>query len=135
MSSKLTRCTRPLVVALAVGLMAVAPAAAAPARDVPAPNVRSPHVQDSARAVASGRIAIDLRSPDARDAASGTRAAAQQPVQGTRAGDRSTFDWGDAGIGAGAIVSLVLVALGGIVLAGHRRDERHAGGRGRHIAH
>jgi hypothetical protein len=40
----------------------------------------------------------------------------------TISGD-SGFDWGDAGIGAGAAVGLMLAATGGTLLLAHRRTE------------
>jgi hypothetical protein len=36
------------------------------------------------------------------------------------------FDWGDAGIGAGATLAFVTVAAGGAIAIGHRRGRRHA---------
>jgi hypothetical protein len=36
------------------------------------------------------------------------------------------FDWGDAGIGAGATLALVMVTTGGAIAIGSRRGRRHA---------
>jgi hypothetical protein len=36
------------------------------------------------------------------------------------------FDWGDAGIGAGATLALVTVTAGGAIAIGSRRGRRHA---------
>jgi hypothetical protein len=36
------------------------------------------------------------------------------------------FDWGDAGIGAGATLALVTVAAGGAIAIGNRHGRRHA---------
>jgi hypothetical protein len=91
----------------------------------------------------------DLRSADTRDLAGAPQARAQQPQQDLRAPDtrdaaagRGTFsapevtvvkitqpspaiggmDWGDAGIGAGSVLGLVLVAVGGTLVVVHRRQ-------------
>jgi hypothetical protein len=54
-------------------------------------------------------------------------AAAQRPgpavgVQSTAGGSTSSgFDWGDAGIGAGGTVGLLLLGIGGTVIVSHRR--------------
>ena len=56
-----------------------------------------------------GTQAVDLRSPDTRDAAYG-RVAAGSPAVAASAS--TGFDWGDAGIGAGASFGLMLLLLG-----------------------
>jgi hypothetical protein len=38
----------------------------------------------------------------------------------------SGFDWGDAGIGAGAALGLMLAATGGALLLAHRTQSRTA---------
>jgi len=91
-------------------------------------------------AVASG--GQDLRSPDARDAASGpvqdlrtpdtrdlaTRGAIQQrSIPAPRIVEISPggFDWGDAGVGAGGALGLVLIVTGtGAALARRRAAHR-----------
>lgn len=69
----------------------------------------------------------------ARDAAVAARGATASapPVQVVKVTNRGGFDWGDAGIGAGAIFSVLLAGLGATVLAGHRRpqDARQPDGR------
>ena len=66
---------------------------------------------------------VDLRSPDARDAARGVgipdvEVIAPQPLKSSSGG----FDWADAGIGAGALVAIALLALGaGVGVQHHRR--------------
>jgi hypothetical protein len=37
------------------------------------------------------------------------------------AGSESAFDWGDAGIGAGAALATTMIGLGGALVAGARR--------------
>ena len=110
----------------AVGL-AVA-AVAAPVA-VAQQDLRSPDAVDAASAVtqrAHNQQTQDLRSPDARDTAAGrgtftaprvTVVKVAQPSQTTGGG----FDWGDAGIGAGGVLALVLIAVGGALMVTHRR--------------
>jgi hypothetical protein len=68
---------------------------------------------------------VDLRSPDARDAA---RKAAATAAEATGAPpSRSTpnvsegFEWSDAGIGAAVMLALVSVASGTLLLVGRNR--------------
>jgi hypothetical protein len=63
--------------------------------------------------------AVDLRSPDTADLASG-RGTGGQPVV-TIASPQGGFDWGDAGIGAGGALALVLFGLGVVLMTSHRR--------------
>jgi hypothetical protein len=96
----------------------------------------------------------DLRGADARDAAQTADALHSQPQQDLRSPDtrdyadgRGTFnapevtvvketepappsagiDWGDAGIGAGGMLGLSLLALGSILAVVHRRQSAAAG--------
>jgi len=111
--------TNTAALGLTVAAMA-APVAAAGSADL-----RSPDAVDAARAAAV-QNAQDHRSPDTRDAASGrgtfsaprvTVVRVAQPSQVTSGG----FDWGDAGIGAGGVLALVLIAVGGSLMVTHRR--------------
>jgi hypothetical protein len=90
---------------------------AAPAVTQVAPtDLRSPDTQDLTRAAPATPIPkVDLRSPDAVDAAN----PAVQVVQS--GGSSSGFDWGDAGIGAGGLAAVVLLVLGGTMMATRRR--------------
>jgi hypothetical protein len=101
---------------------AAAAAAVAPAGI----DLRSPDAQDLGRGVPSSAPAlIDARSPDSIDrAAGGVRPTAA--VQIVPAGSSSGFDWGDAGIGAGSVAALVLLALGGGLMVMHRRHLHEA---------
>jgi hypothetical protein len=101
----------------------------------------------------------DLRSADARDAALSAKARQGQPRQDMRSPDtrdyavgRGTFsapevtvvkvtepappsaglDWGDAGIGAGGMLGLILLALGSILAVIHRQAERCGRSAGHH---
>jgi hypothetical protein len=74
--------------------------------------------------------AVDLRSPDARDAAAGrTVGAAGQVAQSSPpvGSGSSGFDWGDAGIGAGGTIGLLLLGLGGTAIVSHRRPSERSG--------
>jgi hypothetical protein len=90
-------------------------------------DMRSPDTRDAAQ---TAQVRQDLRSPDARDAAEGrgtynspdvvivkvpqpSPAAAPEPSGG--------IDWADAGIGAGSLVGLSLIGLGGALVIVHRR--------------
>jgi hypothetical protein len=107
-------------IALGLVLAALAPATALASNDLRSPDARDPFV-------APATATPDLRSPDARDAAAGRSAAGSPSVLVvTVPQHRSTsggMDWGDAGIGAGGAVA-VLVLTGGAALALQRR--RHA---------
>ena len=107
----------------AVGL-AVA-AVSAPVAVAGTVDLRSPDAVDAARAAAVHNTQ-DYRSPDTRDSAAGrgtfnaprvTVVRVAQPSQVTSGG----FDWGDAGIGAGGVLALVLIAVGGSLMVTHRR--------------
>jgi hypothetical protein len=110
--------------ALGLAVAAIAAPAAAAQQDL-----RSPDAVDAAQtALARGhdQQAQDNRSPDARDAAQGrgtftapsvTVVKVTQPTETTSGG----FDWGDAGIGAGGVLALVLIATGGALMVTHRR--------------
>jgi hypothetical protein len=90
-------------------------------------NLVSPDARDAARtsSLAGTTDQIDLRSPDARDAADGRGTWSAPRVTVVKApqstGTSSGFDWGDAGIGAGAVAALILLGLGGGLVSTHRR--------------
>ena len=74
----------------------------------------------------------DLRSPDAVDAAAGRGTSSAPDVVVVTVKEPQTqpvadsIDWADAGIGAGAIIGLSLVLLGGGLLTVQRRHARAA---------
>jgi hypothetical protein len=107
-------------IALGLVLAALAPATALASNDLRSPDARDPFV-------APATAAADLRSPDARDAAAGRSAAGSPSVLVVRIPQHRSapdgMDWGDAVIGAGGAVA-VLVLTGGATLALQRR--RHA---------
>jgi hypothetical protein len=114
-----SRFIQSLVAALAVGAI-VAPAAIATV------DLRSPDARDAASATRDIRSSppIDLRSPDARDAARNlTRvSSATTPVE-ISAPDSGWFDWASAAIGVGALAVLLVAAAG--VKTGTRRMHGH----------
>jgi hypothetical protein len=108
MSSTTSRIFRSLAPALVVGAIAAPNASAMPAPDAPA----------AAPAVQAGYV--DLRSPDARDVGR-TFVLPPEPIQIV---DRTTdggFQWGDAALGAAGMLTLTLLGLGLVGLAGQRR--------------
>jgi hypothetical protein len=106
-------------VALGLVLAALAPATAVASGDLRSPDARDPFVAPAA-------ATTDLRSPDARDAAQGRSAAGSprvlvarmQPYPSTGGG----MDWGDAGLGAGAVVAVLALAAGGKHVLQRRRQ-------------
>jgi hypothetical protein len=69
----------------------------------------------------------DLRSPDARDAAAGRGSFNSPEVTVVKLAQPSAspdggLDWGDAGIGAAALLGLLLLGLGGTLAVMHRRQ-------------
>jgi hypothetical protein len=121
------RFTRPAALALTLVALA-APAAVAKPIDL-----RSPDARDAAR---TGSLAgttstprQNLRSPDTRDHAEGRGAFNAPEVTVVKlakpapapAGEGG-IDWGDVGIGAGSVLGLALLALGGTFAVVHRRQ-------------
>ena len=127
---------RTAAVALALTVMGAPAAVAKPAaiaKDsagswTPPRDMRSPDARDAADGGGT-TAAPDMRSPDARDAAEG-RGTFNSPevvvVGGGRqrpapVAENDGIDWADAGIGAGVLGGLVLLASGGVLVA-HRRS-------------
>lgn len=113
------RFARTATLALALTAMAATPAAAAPQDHSPAAN-------PPATADELGETQ-DFRSADARDAAEGRGTFNSPDVTVVRVAQPSTspsdgLDWGDAGIGAGGLLGLILLGTGGALLVVHRRQ-------------
>jgi hypothetical protein len=113
------RFTRSATLALALCAMAATPAAAAPQDHLPGAN--PPETADELGETQ------DFRSPDARDAAEGRGTWNSPDVTVVRVAEPSTspsdgFGWGDAGIGAGGLLGLILLGTGGALLVVHRRQ-------------
>jgi hypothetical protein len=72
-----------------------------------------------------------LQSPDARDAADGRgtfnspQVVVVKAQPQTRPALTDGIDWADAGIGAGGLLGMSLLALGGTLLITHRRRAAH----------
>ncbi len=71
-----------------------------------------------------GQGSVDLRSPDARDAGR----VAQSPTSAPEVTDTTGFDWGDAGIGAGSVLGLLLISLSVMFAVVHRRRSKEGPG-------
>lgn len=103
--------------ALVVGALAAPTAGAQSVQDM-----RSPDARDAATHAQSN---LDLRSPDVRDAARG-RGTASAPqivvmkVSRPQVSGSGGLDWTDAGIGAGAVFGLVLLGAGATLVVAHR---------------
>lgn len=97
-------------------------------------DLRSPDAVDAANAALAQRAHHhqyqDLRTPDARDAAKGRltlttpRVTVVKVTQPSPAAARG-LDWGDAGIGAGAVFALTMIGIGGalVVRNRHHRED------------
>jgi hypothetical protein len=102
--------------------------AAESAQEQPGRDLRSPDARDAARAaeLAQDQPGQDLRSPDARDAAEGRGSFNAPDVTVVKVTKPSTsgggIDWADAGIGAGGVLGLVLLALGSTLAITYRRQ-------------
>jgi hypothetical protein len=120
---------------IAIALVATAAIAApAAAQDLRSPDAADPSARpavanidlrspDAVDLSAKPAIAnVDLRSPDAADPYSGipVQVVEHAPVVSVRE-VASGFDWGDAGVGAGALLTLVLLIMGGSVFLKRHR--------------
>ena len=69
----------------------------------------------------------DMRTPDTRDHGEGRGTFSAPEVTVVKlvepAPTASGFDWGDAGLGAGGLVGLILLALGGTAVVAHRKSD------------
>ena len=85
-----------------------------PSRDVANPAVRAIQAQGA-------RVARELA---ARDALAGRATPTPPPPSIIKISQPNGFAWGDAGIGAGATIALILVLLGSGLYMTHRRTAR-----------
>jgi hypothetical protein len=96
----------------------------------PRTDFRSPDARDAANGISRSGPAATLGSGDAQDAARHATGATltQTPVVRIVAPSASTgFDWGDASIGAGGALAIVLLIGGGTMLVLHRRHSAASG--------
>jgi hypothetical protein len=86
-------------------------------------DVRSPDAV-SAGQKPTGPV-VDLRTPDTKDHGEGRGTFNAPDVTVVKVVDPAPtstgFDWGDAGIGAGGLLGLILVGLGGTAAVAHRK--------------
>jgi hypothetical protein len=99
----------------------------------PRQDLRSADARDAARSADArqGRPHQDLRSPDTRDYAAGRGTFSAPEVTVVKvtgpAPPSAGIDWGDAGIGAGSMLGLILLALGSSLAVVRRRHSAAAG--------
>ena len=116
------RLTRIATLGLALAALAASTASAAPAQDL-----RSADARDAARSgtTLQGRPHQDLRSSDTRDFAAGRGTFSAPEVTVVKVTDPAPsaggLQWGDAGIGAGGMLGLLLLGLGISLAVAHRR--------------
>jgi hypothetical protein len=90
-------------------------------------DLRSPDARVVGNAPGSVVPVVDLRTPDSRDAGQGRGTFnAPEVVFVESQPQAGGLDWGDAGIGAGALIAMIALGLGGAVAVGHRRRGRTA---------
>jgi hypothetical protein len=135
MTSRLHR-----IVPVAVAIAFVLPAASAGAQDFRSPDAQAPWVRVAPASIdlrspdaqapfvrtEPSSVKTDLRSPDAIDGAAGSRRGvdvAPSTVLVSAPAVDGSFSWGDAGVGAGILVALLILSAGGYALmAAHRRS-------------
>jgi hypothetical protein len=99
----------------------------------PRQDLRSADARDAARSADArqGQPQQDLRSPDTRDLAEGRGTFSAPEVTVVKVTEPAPpgagIDWGDAGIGAGTMLGLILLALGSSLAVVHRRQSAAAG--------
>jgi hypothetical protein len=123
-------------IALVVALATAAPSAASarPLEPIPppttkthAPSASNPHSRDAAnppvRAIQAqgARVARELATRDARTSGEIVN---PTPPPTVTVFQPNGFDWGDAGIGAGATLGLILILLGSTLYRTHRHTAR-----------
>jgi hypothetical protein len=100
--------------------------AGTPATTTAGTDLRTPDAVD-AGTPATAAAGTDLRTPDAVDHGLGRGTFSAPDVTVVKVVDpppATGFDWGDAGIGAGGLLGLILVGLGGTLVVSHRRHSR-----------
>ena len=127
---KAYRLTRSAALGLTIAVLAAPAAGARPA------DFRSPDARDAAKAAAiqQSQPRQDLRTPDARDQAVGRGTFSAPEVTVVKVAEPAPtasgggLDWADAGLGAGGMLGLVLVALASVAgVLHHRKHSRHGG--------
>jgi len=88
-------------------------------------DLRSPDARETVSTAVTGGT-TDLRTADARDAAEGRGTFNAPEVALIKVPQSSPavaggMDWGDAGIGAGTLLAVILLGLGSVLAVMHRR--------------
>jgi hypothetical protein len=87
-------------------------------------DVRTPDTVSASKPSTTEPVA-DMRTPDARDHGQGRGTFSAPEVTVVKVADPtpsgSGFDWADAGIVAGGLLGLILLALGGTAAVAHRK--------------
>ena len=121
------RLTRSAVLGLTVLALAAPAAGARPA------DLRSPDARDAARSaeMQQSQPRQDLRMPDARDQAAGRGTFSAPEVTVVKVTEPAHtvggLDWGDAVLGAGGMLGLVLLVLASFVTVVHHRKSARSG--------
>jgi hypothetical protein len=135
-----SRLTRTAAIVVAVTAIGASSAAAQPA-DVRSPDavdagqaavvqptagdIRTPDAKDAGQPITTTSSGIDVRTPDARDYGDGRGTFSAPEVTVVKVVGPSPagggFDWADAGIGAGGLLGIALLALGGTLIVTHHR--------------
>jgi hypothetical protein len=88
-------------------------------------DLRSPDAVSAGRPKTTEPV-VDMRTPDAKDHGEGRGTFSAPDVTVVKVVDpqptNTGFDWGDAGIGAGGLLGLALIALGGTAAIAHHRQ-------------
>jgi len=91
-------------------------------------DVRTPDTMSASKQSTTEPVA-DMRTPDARDHGQGRGTFSAPEVTVVKILDQaptgSGFDWTDAGIGAGGLLGLILLGLGGTAALAHRKATPH----------
>jgi hypothetical protein len=115
------------IVTLSLTIAAVTAPTAIASQDLVSPDARDAMHTSS---LAGTPQTTDRRTPDARDTADGRGTWTAPTVTVVKVAQptpsNTGLDWGDAGIGAGAVVGLMLLALGSGLAIVHRRHGAHA---------
>jgi hypothetical protein len=77
---------------------------------------------DRALAERGSSTPSDLRTPDATDAATATASSSPVKVVRTAQSTSSSFDWGDAAIGAGGTFAAIVLSASAVMALGRRRQ-------------
>ena len=86
-------------------------------------DVRTPDSMPASKSSTTAPVA-DLRTPDARDHGQGRGTFNAPEVSVVKVADPTAgngFDWVDAGIGAGGLLGMILLGLGGAAAVAHRK--------------